>query len=383
MKVKCTQVSIGEDGRIACDVIVKNDTSDTDAIKQISLTRTRRSRVKSEEDNGESEAIIASTPQVAVELSPGVRWEKILTWDEDALNKVTQQRTAMVLVTFANAKPVGAAFTVPDIQRGKSATSNFQKLVQKAGWPLISLAILSGVLSIIRMNDMRQQREEIAESMNSIPAERVRAILEELAAETDSEPGTESTGGDNNEMPALMEASLHGHIKDVKRLLDEGADVNALYDEANALYLASLQGYSDIAKLLLDKGADVDIRVNTETPLMRASWEGNTDIVKLLLDQDAVVNVKDDGGGTALISASFQGHTDIVKLLLGKGADVNVKNNDGWTALIFASMQAHADIVKLLLDKGVDVNAKDSNGMTALMHVPEDRADIVTLLQSR
>ena len=108
---------------------------------------------------------------------------------------------------------------------------------------------------------------------------------------------------------ALLEAAHSGDLKQVRDLLDKGADVNAQ-----------------------DKDG--------MTPLMWAMRSvpfggGSLDMVKMLLDRGADANAKDKSGGTALMNVTTLG-LDVVELLLDNGADVNAKTTDGFTALMAA-----------------------------------------------
>ena len=112
-----------------------------------------------------------------------------------------------------------------------------------------------------------------------------------------------------------------GDYAGVKKLIEEGTDVNAQTKEGvPALMIASIIGHIEVAKLLIEEGADV--------------------------------NTRDNDGGTALIWASQEGHTEVVKLLIKEEADVNAQNNVGYTALMAASVSGHTEIVKLLKDAG-------------------------------
>ena len=62
---------------------------------------------------------------------------------------------------------------------------------------------------------------------------------------------------DGNSKSALMYAVHHGHIVNVRALLDAGADTKLENNGTTALHMAMKRGYFDIAKLLLGKNAPV------------------------------------------------------------------------------------------------------------------------------
>ncbi len=112
----------------------------------------------------------------------------------------------------------------------------------------------------------------------------------------------------------------------------------------------------------------------TSQRLRWSAESGDYAEVKRLIEEGADVNTQDqDLGWTALELASGKGHIEVVKLLIEEGANVNAQDQDGlgWTALISASYHGHPEIVKLLIDKGADVNAQDYYGYTALMYALE------------
>ena len=93
--------------------------------------------------------------------------------------------------------------------------------------------------------------------------------------------------------------------------------------------------------------------------LWEATRKGDTAAVKKLLDEGLDVNTKLRYGATVLFYACERGHLDVVKLLLERGADVNVKDTFyGATPLTWAVSPAggrkpqHAEIVQLLLERG-------------------------------
>ena len=87
-------------------------------------------------------------------------------------------------------------------------------------------------------------------------------------------------------------------------------------------------------------------------PLHDAADKGNIDEVKRLIAQGANVNAKDKHTVTALHWAADQGHTAVVELLIAEGADVNAKSKDGSTPLWAATDGGHKDVANLLKRHG-------------------------------
>src|SRR6056300_1340121 len=169
---------------------------------------------------------------------------------------------------------------------------------------------------------------------------------------------------------SLVNAVKNGNVNTVKKLLNNGANVNQADNENGIapLLIASYRGHTEVVKLLLAKGADANkADKNGRTPLWNASDRGHVKVVKVLLGARGIdVNKVDNYGQTPLIIASYEGHMDIVKLLLAKGADINQVDVDGESALHAASDAGHDDIVKFLMAKGADVNKADNEGRTHL-----------------
>ena len=90
-----------------------------------------------------------------------------------------------------------------------------------------------------------------------------------------------------------------------------------------------------------------------------AARKGDAATVKKLIDEGVDVNTKFRYGATAIFYASDHGHIDVVKVLLDKGADLSVKDTYyGFTPLMLATSPAqkkkpeHTEIAKLLIAKG-------------------------------
>jgi len=93
--------------------------------------------------------------------------------------------------------------------------------------------------------------------------------------------------------------------------------------------------------------------------LQDAARKGDAPTVKKLLDEGVDVNTKFRYNATALFYACDHGHVEVVKVLLDKGADLTVKDTYyGFTPLALAVGPAqkkkpeHTEIAKLLIAKG-------------------------------
>jgi len=151
----------------------------------------------------------------------------------------------------------------------------------------------------------------------------------------------------------LQDASRKGDAAAVKKLLDEGVDVNTKFRyNATAIFFACDAGHLDVVKVLLDKGADLSVKDTFYgfTPLMlavspaRKKTPAHTEIAKLLVakgapgkdmalnaavddDDDAFAKVVLDSGGIgpaslteALEQARADGKTKTAALLERAGA---------------------------------------------------------------
>ena len=229
----------------------------------------------------------------------------------------------------------------------------------------------------------------------------------------------------------LMAAAELGDFDAVKRLIDEGADVNARtkvtamgmhgmaagnhdlhqFGSRTALFEAvhDRQGQyiSPIVTYLIGHGADVNaVDVNGRTVLMEAAQAGQTKTIVTLLARGANPSLRDSDGHDALYYAGLTGRPDIVSLLipltkttmtldeaaasgqtdqvrqrLDAGDDPNALNWQGWTPLMSAMKSGNAAVVTKLIDHGARVNGAGRNGATALeMAALYGQTDLAKLL---
>ena len=106
---------------------------------------------------------------------------------------------------------------------------------------------------------------------------------------------------DNAGRTKLMYAANEGRIKDVKLLIEKGADVNlGQTNGETALMEAAERGYTDICKLLIENGAEINaVSIFEDTALMKAVEGKQTETVKYLLSVFANPLIKECGGKTA------------------------------------------------------------------------------------
>ena len=184
---------------------------------------------------------------------------------------------------------------------------------------------------------------------------------------------------------SLVNAARNGNINTVRKLLNNGVNVNEPNKHGETpLYLASERGNTEMVKALLDSpGINVDkADSNRYTPLHVATRKSFSKIVKMLLEAGADINKTNVFGYTPLYHASYNGNAKIVKILLEAGADVNKAQNEGMTPLFIASTYGNFGAVKLLLAApGIDVNKASNAGYTPL-HVSSEEChpEVVNLL---
>ena len=163
---------------------------------------------------------------------------------------------------------------------------------------------------------------------------------------------------------ALIYAAQNGHLNEVKRLIEQGYDVNERQNDKHgytALNWACQQGYIDVVQWLIEEGgADMNQRdLQGYSCLYRAAGDGNLTIVKYLAEMEPSLIHE------ALWSACFEGCEEIVEYLLSKGANVEKKGNWDSTPIIIASQQGHLSIVKLLVRAKANIEATDVKARTA------------------
>ncbi len=186
----------------------------------------------------------------------------------------------------------------------------------------------------------------------------------------------------------VWEAAHMGDTSTLEKLLDGGADPNKPEYGFTPLQEAVISGSARDVKLLLDHGADVNARDESgKTALMMSSISGTDkdakDKVKLLIASGAGVNAADTNGNIALSSAmENSGSLEIADILVASGADVNAADSKGHSLLLNAIMSdVSPKYIEYLLTKGANPNLKDKDGVTPVSSaIISPRPEYVRLL---
>lgn len=181
----------------------------------------------------------------------------------------------------------------------------------------------------------------------------------------------------------MWQGSKTGDFAGVKRLIDEGVEVNHPYGDSSPLHAASAAGHFDIVKILLENGAVVNQPVdpwyedNEEagfSALHLAAREGHDKVVALLLQHKADPN-KASWYPNLIRPIHVAQTPSSIKLLREYGADINAytrlgPEEGGLTALHLAVKRSNKASVVALLGEGCRVDLEDKDKQTAVSAAP-------------
>ncbi len=192
------------------------------------------------------------------------------------------------------------------------------------------------------------------------------AAVRKLLAEGANVNARVATGPHGCEVIRPLDAAINERrLELVALLLENGADVhkvsyplhfgwNRMFDIDRTAEKYH-QCIAAIAKLLIECGAapnDTSFGIDLVTPLHQAADCGNIALIVQLLKGGAAINCSDYHGRTPLHIAAENGHIAIVELLLDHGAPIDVKDRCQRTALQLASLAGHQETARLLLARG-------------------------------
>ena len=206
----------------------------------------------------------------------------------------------------------------------------------------------------------------------------------------------------------LENAIRSNDVEKVRKLINDGTDVNIQYNGRNALQVACENNSTEMVQIILDSGGDVNskrddgIGITTLQNAIR-SFKCMSGIIQILLEKDADPNVSGPNNSIAIndaimksgdkqesmkilellikhkanvnpdvkfdtpvIKAILHQRPDMLAVLLKNGADPNKAGKDSKSPLHYAVENRDIESVKLLKANGATVNVKNSEGQTPL-----------------
>lgn len=119
---------------------------------------------------------------------------------------------------------------------------------------------------------------------------------------------------------------------------------------------ATRQGHLANVRRLIGEGADIDARdQHGQTALMNTAHAGQLELVRLLVEAGADLDVTAKYNLSALMLSLIAHHTEVARLLIEAGADVNIRSTEAFqrkTALSLAEDAGYAEIAALLKQRG-------------------------------
>lgn len=177
---------------------------------------------------------------------------------------------------------------------------------------------------------------------------------------------------DRNRWTPLHAAVSFNNIDIVKKLIQEGAKINAKNAFNITPLISSFYGKnSEIPKYLMEKGATYKGKFGSGLDIIFfAAKSGNIDIFNYLVeDKKQNPDVKDKYGSYPYFNSK---EVKIHQYYISKGFDPNYLNKRGRSALYFATYYGHIDVVKYLTKNGADIN-KFRGLFNAPMYVAEKK----------
>lgn len=172
----------------------------------------------------------------------------------------------------------------------------------------------------------------------------------------------------------LHAAAAKGDATEIKRLAAAGGDINARDGHGRTpLMVAAFQRHLAAARTLIEAGADLNLLENQAYDVITiASVLDDPEMVRLAIASGgSATAVTSPYKGTALIAAAHLGHAEVVAALIAGRAPLDHVNNLGWTALIEAIVLGdggarHQATVNALIKAGADLNLPDRQGVAPL-----------------
>ena len=131
-----------------------------------------------------------------------------------------------------------------------------------------------------------------------------------------------------------------------------------------------------------EETAAVALEIEDATPLMLAARDGQVDEIRRLIAEGADVNATNKSGVTALHCAIFfSENTDAALALLDAGADINAVDKKSWSPLLFATYKGRPRaFIEELLKRGAYPEGCADDGTSPMMYACQNADDVMTIV---
>ncbi|KZT09293.1 ankyrin [Laetiporus sulphureus 93-53] len=147
-----------------------------------------------------------------------------------------------------------------------------------------------------------------------------------------------------------MTSTMMGHVHEMRRILEEGADINE---------------YARCTRPAWTRSARYGTGCCVSAALWVAIETGDENIFAFLLAHGASPHLEGGYmGDHAILFAAYRGRMGMVKSLLGDGADADTTAADRRTALHCAVASRYTAMARILVEAGCDIHARNHSGYT-------------------
>ncbi len=170
-------------------------------------------------------------------------------------------------------------------------------------------------------------------------------------------------------MIAALDAGVDANFAKVKRLVDDGADINIKGQYGHTpLHFAANIGQTRIALAFIKAGADIYAWDTIgRMPLHYAAWKGHTETAFALVKAGTDINAKSEFGSTPLHYTAIGNQPETALALVKAGADIDAKGHTGKTPLHEAAQDGNTEVALAFVKAGADIDTKDNDGDTPLI----------------
>jgi ankyrin repeat protein len=168
---------------------------------------------------------------------------------------------------------------------------------------------------------------------------------------------------------AYIIAAENGELEEVKKYLQEGAEVNAMGPNSAALHCAAGNGHLKVVEEIL-KQKQVDPNLQDKQsyyPLHIAASKGEVAICNRLIKAGADLEKTTEAGGTALHVAAASDQAKVVNALVAAGANLEAQDKEGNSPLSVAAGLGALSTVKALIKAKANLNSTNEHGDTPLI----------------